>query len=143
MLERWVGRDVSTFQEGVDLVERCACNDNDLITNDLILRVALEAAHDPHLATALDDLILFRGRRIMSAILAQAADRGEIPADRDWTLIADTTSALGLLRIGAGQTVDADFIREVIDTLVLPSVHAPWSASKPKQRKRNTTKAKP
>jgi AcrR family transcriptional regulator len=124
------------------LVERCARHDNDLVTNDLILRVALEGAHDPHLATALDDLMLFRGRRIISAILAQAAARGEIASDRDWTIIADTTSAHGLLRIAAGQSVDAGFVREVIDTLVLPAVHAPLSAPKTKRNKRTTMRAK-
>jgi AcrR family transcriptional regulator len=60
------------------LVERAARNDDDLISNDLVLRVAMEAARDPELATALDDLILHRGRRRITAILTQAAARGEI-----------------------------------------------------------------
>jgi AcrR family transcriptional regulator len=71
------------------LVERAKRNDTDLVTNDLVLRVALEAAHDPELATALDDLMLFRGRRTVDTILARAAQRGEIPATRDWSLVTD------------------------------------------------------
>jgi AcrR family transcriptional regulator len=107
------------------LVERAKRNDTDLVTNDLVLRVALEAAHDPEMATALDDLMLFRGRQTVTTILAQAAQRGEIPANRDWSLAADVILALGLLRVIRGQTVDADFVRQVIETLILPAVREP------------------
>lgn len=106
------------------IVDRAKRNDDDMITNDLILRVALEAAHDAELASALDDLMLFQGRRVMSTILAQAAERGEISADRDWSLVADVLSAMGLLRVIGGQTVDAAFVRQVMYTLVLPAVQA-------------------
>ncbi|OBB98646.1 TetR/AcrR family transcriptional regulator [Mycobacterium sp. 852002-40037_SCH5390672] len=107
------------------VVKRAKRNDNSLITNDLVLRVAVEAAHDPELATALDDLILFKGRRVLSAVLSRAADRGEISATRDWSLIADVLTAMGLLRVISGQSVDAKFIRQVIDTLILPAVQMP------------------
>ena len=107
------------------LVERAARNDDDLISSDLVLRVALEAAHDPELAAALDDLLLHKGRRVISAILKQAAARGEISGDRDWSLVADVITAMGLMQIINGQTVDANYVRQVIDTLVLPAVCAP------------------
>jgi len=107
------------------LVERAARNDDNLISNDLVLRVAAEAAHDPELATALDGLMIHRGRRMMSAILKHAAARGEISDDRDWSLVADVVTAMGLMQIINGQTVDANFVRQVIDTLVLPAVLAP------------------
>ncbi|ATO64588.1 TetR/AcrR family transcriptional regulator [Mycobacterium avium] len=106
------------------IVKRAKRNDNALISNDLVLRVALEAAHDPELATALNDLILFKGRRVLSAVLAQAADRGEIDPNRDWSLVADVLTAMGLLRAISGQRVDGKFVRRVIDTLVLPAVRA-------------------
>ena len=104
------------------LIERAARNDNELITNDLVLRVALEATHDHQLAAALGDLILLKATPIISTILARAAARGEIAADRDWSLVADVLTAMCLLRALNGQTVDADFIRQVIDTLVLPAL---------------------
>ena len=104
------------------LVERAARNDNELITNDLVLRVALEATHDPHLAAALDDLLLLKGRRVMTTILARAAARGEIAADRDWSPVADVLTAMSLFRVLNGQAVDANFMRQVIDTLVLPAL---------------------
>jgi AcrR family transcriptional regulator len=107
------------------LVNRAKRNDNNLITNDLVLRAALEAAHDPELAFALNDLILFKGRRVLSAVLAQAAERGEIAADRDWSLVAEVLTAMGLLRAISGQTIDAQFVRQVIDTLILPAVQTP------------------
>jgi hypothetical protein len=111
------------------LVERAARNDDDLISNDLVLRVAMEATRDPELATALDDLILRRGRRVVTAILKQAAARGEVAADRDWSLVADALTAMGLIRVLGGQTVNAKFVRQVIDTLILPAVYAPVSPS--------------
>jgi AcrR family transcriptional regulator len=111
------------------LVERAVRNGDELISNDLVLRVALEAAHDPELAAALDDLLLRKGRRVVSAILEQAAARGEVAADRDWSLVADVLVAMGLIRVMNGQTADAGFWREVIDTLILPAVYAPVSIS--------------
>ncbi len=89
------------------LVERAERNANALITNDLILRVALAAAHDSQLATALNDLMLLSGRRLLCTVLAKAANRSEISAARDWSLVADVITALGLLRVVGGQTVDA------------------------------------
>jgi AcrR family transcriptional regulator len=106
------------------VVERVGRNENNLVTSDLVLRVALEAVREPELASALDDLMLSRGKRVFSMILAQAAARGEISADRDWSLVADVVLAMGLLEVVRGQTVDAKFVRHVIDTLVLPAVQA-------------------
>jgi AcrR family transcriptional regulator len=107
------------------VVDRVGRNDNDVVTTDLVLRVALIAARDPELASALDDLMVFRGTRALSTILAQAAARGEISADRDWALVADVVLAMGLLQVVRGQTVDAKFVRQVIDTVVLPAVQTP------------------
>ncbi|WP_145011127.1 TetR/AcrR family transcriptional regulator [Mycobacterium marseillense] len=106
------------------VVERVARADDDLISNDLVLRVAIEAMHDQQLASALDDLMLPKGRHVVTAILRQAAARGEVAPDRDWSLIADTLTGMGLMRVISGQSVDAKFIRRVIDTLILPAVCA-------------------
>jgi hypothetical protein len=45
------------------VVERIGRNENDLVTTDLVLRAANMAAGDSELASALDDLMLFRGKR--------------------------------------------------------------------------------
>lgn len=65
-----------------------------------------------------------------------SAARGEISADRDWSLAADVVLAMGLLQVVRGQTVDANFVQKVIDTLVLPAVHAPPADAHPNPRKR-------
>jgi hypothetical protein len=101
-----------------------ARNDSERIPNDLILRVAMEAMHDRHLTAALDDLMILKGRRMVTAILQQAVARGELAHDRDWSLIADALTGMGLMRAINGQSVDAKFIRSVIDTLILPAVCA-------------------
>jgi AcrR family transcriptional regulator len=107
------------------IVDRVGRNENDLVTTDLVLRVALMAARDPELASALDELVLFRGKRVMNTILGQAAARGEISADRDWSLVADVVLAMGLLQVVRVQSVDAKFVRQVIDNIVLPAVQTP------------------
>ena len=104
------------------VVQRAARNDDALIPNDLVLRVALEALHDPQLGSALDELMLLRGRRLMTTILRRAADRGEIAGDRDWSLVTDVLTGMGLMRVISGQGVDAAYVRNVIDTLVLPAL---------------------
>ncbi len=104
------------------VVENAARNDDNPIPNDLVLRVALEALHDPQLGAALDDLLLLRGRRLMTTILQRAVERGEISAERDLSLIADVLTSMGLMRVISGQSVDAAHVRRVIDTLVLPAL---------------------
>lgn len=106
------------------VVERMARNDDALASSEVVLRVAVEAAHDPLLATALDDMLLFKGRRVVTSILERAADRGEVAPGRDWSLVADVLAGVGLIRIIGGQRFDAKFARQVIDTVVLPAVLA-------------------
>jgi AcrR family transcriptional regulator len=127
------------------LVQRAKRNDNNiisndlvlrvanLISNDLVLRVALEATQDPDLASALDDLMLCRGRRMLATVLAQAADRGGICATRDSSLVADVILAMSLLRVIRGQTVDATFVRQVIETLILPTARTATTRLRPLQ----------
>ncbi len=106
------------------IVERAVRNDNELVPYDMVLRVAVEAAHDQQLASALDDLMLLKGRRVVTVILEQAAARGELAADRDWSLVADVLTGMGLMRVISGRSVDAKFVREVIDTLILPALRS-------------------
>ncbi|MEB3064813.1 TetR/AcrR family transcriptional regulator [[Mycobacterium] zoologicum] len=106
------------------LVERVARHDSGVIPNDLVLRVALEAMQDQQLASALDDLLLLKGGRLVTAILEQAAARGEVAPGQDWSLIADALTGMGLMRTVSGQRFDATFIRAVIDTIILPAVSA-------------------
>jgi AcrR family transcriptional regulator len=104
------------------VVERVRRNEDNRVSTDLVLRVAMEAMKDCELASALEDLMLLRGGQLMTTILDRAAQRGEIPADRDRSMAADVTTAMSLLRVVRGQRVDAAFLRQVIDTLMLPAV---------------------
>ena len=103
------------------IVERTARNDDTLISNELVLRVALEATRDPELASVLDELMVFKGRRRMTTILDQAIQRGEA-SEQDWSLVADVLTAMALMRVISGQALDAAYVRDVIDALILPAV---------------------
>lgn len=103
------------------IVERTARNDDTLISNELMLRVALEAMRDPELASVLDELMVFKGRRLMTTILDQAIQRGEA-SEQDWSLVADVLTAMALMRVISGQALDAAYVRDVIDALILPAV---------------------
>lgn len=103
------------------IVERTARNDDTLISNELVLRVALEAMRDPELASVLDELMVFKGRRLMTTILDQAIQRGEA-SEQDWSLVADVLTAMALMRVISGQALDAAYVRDVIDALILPAV---------------------
>jgi AcrR family transcriptional regulator len=98
------------------IIERAARNDDGLISTELLLRIALEGAHDHELSSVLDDLILHRGRRVVMVILQQAVARGELAGDRDWSLVAEAIAATVLLRVVSGQTVDASLARQIIGT---------------------------
>jgi hypothetical protein len=50
------------------------------------------------------------------------AARREIATDRDRSPVADVLTAMSLFRVLHGQTVDANFMRQVIDTLVRPAL---------------------
>ena len=91
-------------------------------TTKVILGVATAAVHDPVLAAALDDLVLSIPRQIVRAVLDQAVARGEIPADRDTTLIPDALLGLNVLRVMAGRPIDRVYVRRALDQLLLPLI---------------------
>jgi hypothetical protein len=88
------------------------------------------------------DLMLLRGRRVMTTIIERAAARGEIEANHDRSLIADVPTAMSMMRVLNGHTVDAAFVREVIDTLVLPALGGPGSP-RPAQSDAGTATGRP
>ncbi|PRI15686.1 TetR/AcrR family transcriptional regulator [Mycobacterium shigaense] len=88
----------------------------------VILGVATAAVHDPVLAAALDDLVLSIPRQIIRAVLDQAVARGEIPADRDTTLIPDALLGLNVLRLMTGRPVDRVYVRRMLDQILLPLI---------------------
>jgi AcrR family transcriptional regulator len=93
---------------------------SDLSTIRVIVGVATAAMHDAVLAAALDDLVLSLPRRIIGLVLDRAVARGEVPAGRDLSLIADAAVGLNLLRVVTGRPVDRVFARRVLEEFVLP-----------------------
>lgn len=91
-----------------------------LSTIKVIVGAATAAMHDPALAAALDDLALSPPRQIVKVILDQAVARGEIPPDRDLTLIPDALLGLNVLRVTTGRPVDRVFVRRALEGLLLP-----------------------
>lgn len=91
-----------------------------LSTIKVIVGAATAAMHHPVLAAALDDLALSTPRQIIKAVLDQAAARGEIPSDRDLTVIPDAFVGLNVLRVMTGRPVDRVFVRRALEGLLLP-----------------------
>jgi AcrR family transcriptional regulator len=105
-------------------------NVSDLNTIKVIVGVATAAMHDPVLAAALDDLVLSTPRHIIRSVLDRAVARGEVPADRDLSLVADAALGVTILRVVTGRPIDRVFVRRVLEDLILPlAVATPTDAS--------------
>jgi AcrR family transcriptional regulator len=100
-------------------------NDAQLSTIEVIVGVATAAMHNPVLAAALDDLVFSAPRHVVRVILDHAVARGEIPADRDLSLIPDVALGLNVLRVMTGRPVDRVYVRRVLEGVILPLSGAP------------------
>jgi AcrR family transcriptional regulator len=100
-------------------------NDAQLSTIHVIVGVATAAMHNPVLAAALDDLVLSTPRHVVRAVLDHAVARGEIPADRDLSLIPDVALGLNVLRVMTGRPIDRVYVRRVLEDVILPLTGAP------------------
>ncbi len=100
-------------------------NAADISTVQVIVGVATAAIHDPVLAAALDDLVLYTPRHMIGVVLGHAVARGEIPADRDLSLIPDAAMGLNVLRVLTGRPIDRVFARRVLEGVILPLAGAP------------------
>jgi AcrR family transcriptional regulator len=91
----------------------------------VVIGIATAATNDPVLAAALDELVLSQPRRMINVVLDNAVARGEIPAGRDLTLIADAALGLNILRAITGRPIDRVFVRRVLEDVILPLATAP------------------
>lgn len=96
----------------------------DLSTIKVVVGVATAAMHHPVLAAALDDLALSTPRHAIRGILDQAVARGEIPADRDLSLVPDALLGLNVLRVMTGRPIDRVYVRRALESLLLPLLAA-------------------
>ena len=84
------------------------------------------AAHrDPELAVVIDSNLLELPRRALGEVFARGVRRGEIPSDRDLSLVPDMIFGLNFVRSVTGKPLDRAFIRQVLDDVVLPLALGP------------------
>ncbi len=95
---------------------------------NVVLGVATAASRDPALAAALDNNVMERPRQMIRALLAQAVARGEVPPDRDLSLLPDIFVGLNILRLVTARPIDSAFIRAVFDDVIVPLATAPVPA---------------
>ncbi|OMC44062.1 TetR/AcrR family transcriptional regulator [Mycobacterium sp. IS-1264] len=100
-------------------------NDADTHMIRVVVGVATAAMHNPVLAAALDDLVLSTPRQVVRAILDHAVARGEIPADRDLSLIPDVALGLNVLRVITGRPIDRVYVRRMLEDVILPMAGGP------------------
>lgn len=94
-------------------------------TIQVVVGVATAAMHSPVLAAAMDDLVLSPPRHAIRTLLDRAVARGEIPADRDLSLIPDVALGLNVLRMISGRPIDRVYVRRVLEDVILPLAGAP------------------
>ncbi|OBI15002.1 hypothetical protein A5712_29480 [Mycobacterium sp. E2327] len=100
-------------------------NDADTHMIRVVVGVATAAMHNPVLAAALDDLVLSTPRQVVRAVLDHAVARGEIPADRDLSLIPDVALGLNVLRVITGRPIDRVYVRRMLEDVILPMAGEP------------------
>lgn len=101
--------------------------EKDLTTMGVVVGISTAASGNPVLAAALEDLVLSQPRRMVRVVLDQAVARGEIPADREISLIPDVLLGLNMVRIMTGRPADRLYVRRMMEEIVLPLVAAPLS----------------
>jgi AcrR family transcriptional regulator len=88
------------------------------------------ALRDPELAAALSGAIIEIPLALIRAILERAVGRGEIPPERDLSLVAETVLAVNVFQmVVRGQTPDRAFVRRVVDEILYPLLIAPVATS--------------
>ena len=86
----------------------------------VVLGLVTAAQRDPELATLIDSKLLEVPRRALGEVFDRGVRRGEIPPDRDLSLVPDMILGLNFICSMTGKPLDRRFIRQVFDTVVLP-----------------------
>jgi AcrR family transcriptional regulator len=86
----------------------------------VILGLVTAAGQDDELAAALDANVLEVPRRVFRQIFDRAVARGEIPADRDLSLLPDMIMGLNVVSFVTRRTINRAYVRRVLDEFVIP-----------------------
>jgi hypothetical protein len=84
------------------------------------LGLVTAARRDPELAAAIDANLLEVPRHALREVFDRAVTRGEIPPDRDLSLVPDVILGLNFVRSMIGKPLDNVFVRRVFDDVILP-----------------------
>jgi AcrR family transcriptional regulator len=86
----------------------------------VLLGLVTAAQRDPELAALIDSNLLEVPRRAIREVFDRGVRRGEIPPERDLSLVPDMILSIDFLRSVTGKPLDRAFIRRVFDDIVLP-----------------------
>ncbi len=86
----------------------------------VVLGLVTAAQRDPELAALIDSKLLEVPRRALREVFDRGVKRGEIPPDRDLSLVPDMILGLNFVRSVTGKPLDRRFVRRVFDDVVLP-----------------------
>jgi AcrR family transcriptional regulator len=95
-------------------------DDRDQPVLGIVLGLVTAAQRDPELAKLIDSKLLEVPRRALREVFDRGVKRGEIPPDRDLSLIPDVILGLNFVRSVTGKPLDLHFVRRVFDGVVLP-----------------------
>lgn len=88
--------------------------------------LASALAHDRELATVFEREFVGQRRADMVQLLRRAQQRGEIPPERDLEILAHILPSMVFLRsLVTSQQVDPEFVRRLIDEVLIPAATAP------------------
>lgn len=93
---------------------------------DVIRGLISGAHHDPELARAIRENLVADGRQGLIDVLTRGKARGEVAAAADTDLLWRLPPALLFFRLLlTGEPLDGDYIRHLVDDLILPLAQAP------------------
>ena len=95
-------------------------DDRDEAVLTVCLGLVTAARRDPELAAAIDANLLEVPRHALREVFDRAVTRGEIPPDRDLSLVPDVILGLNFVRSMIGKPLDHLFVRRVFDDVILP-----------------------
>ena len=94
--------------------------DGDQPMAGVILGLVTAAGQDAELAAALDANVLEVPRQAFRQVVDRAVARGEIPSDRDLSLLPDMLMGLNILSFVTRRPIDRAYVRRVFDEFVIP-----------------------
>jgi len=117
--------DTGSLREDLLVVLTHACAVADSVDGDVISGVLTAARREPTLNSALQRCIVDEKRALHEVMIERAARRGEIAADTDPLVLQEVMQAMVFNRkIWQDGPLDAEFVRHVVDDVLLPVLHA-------------------